>query len=431
VAGATDLHQTHIHGQTTITDSINGGDTYYDSYPLRVEGGQQGMAIKVNATNMDHTSNFITFFDGDGVAVGRIEGQNGDDVVNNPQYIYNVVSLGANAALAFAKLVAASSATTPCAGVGLCETLPPPSEIVFGFLDVAAAATALSYYEEFAFSDLGVTYESGSADYAEWLERADAAEMMNFGDIVAVNGGRISKDANTAERYMVISHKPAVLGNSPEPGKEHLYEKVCFMGQVPVKVTGPVNVGDYILPSGYGNGFGKAVPPSELTLADHKLIVGRAWSATTNPVGGYVNVAVGMGNNDDLTGRLMEQQGQINDLRAEMKVMHDQLNNIAPGSVSKMATVAPATPAQAPAPMQSTVTAESLHPPVSRELIEESIDVWRTQLKDNGMDPDSLPFLKKLHDDPAAKEAYIDQVMKMADAERQRMIAIDRKHGYQ
>ncbi|MBK7086704.1 MAG: hypothetical protein IPH53_19460 [Flavobacteriales bacterium] len=207
--------------------------------------------MKVNATDMDGTTNFITFFDGTGTARGRVEGQNAGEVALSPDYIYENAILVAEVAIATGGVIGSSTSSTVCAGAGACVTAPIPSLTISSAAELVIASANLAAYQAFAYTNLGVTYESGSADYAEWLERADPAEVMSFGDIVAVKGGRISKNTRAgAERYMVISLKPAVLGNMPGPGKEHLYEKVGFMGQVPVKVIGPVHVGDYILPSG-------------------------------------------------------------------------------------------------------------------------------------------------------------------------------------
>jgi hypothetical protein len=62
-----------------------------------------------------------------------------------------------------------------------------------------------------------------------------------------------------AERMMVVSSHPIVLGNMPEPGKERLYEKVAFLGQVNVKVIGVVEAGDYIVATGRHDGCAMAV----------------------------------------------------------------------------------------------------------------------------------------------------------------------------
>ena len=157
-------------------------------------------------------------------------------------------------------------------------------------------------------------------------------------------------------------------------------------------------------PTAVPYGFGRAVAPGQLTLAEHDQIVGRAWSASTNPVGGYVNVAGGMGNIDDLTDRLTEQHSEIDELRAEMKAMRDERHGIQPGSVAKKAPAPASTPQPPAAPSTTTSTAEAMHPPVTREIVEASLEQWRVLLRDNGIDPDQQPFLKRLRDDPAAHE---------------------------
>mgnify|MGYP002725570835 CR=1 FL=1 len=140
----------------------------------------------------------------------------------------------------------------------------------------------------------GVTYESGSGDYAEWLERIDTEEEMQFGDIVGVFGGKISKKTDNADQVMVVSHKPIVLGNMPAKGKESLYEKVAFMGQVPVKVIGRTRKGDYIIPSGLGDGIGKAVSPEEMSTDLFAQVIGVSWGESDIKGLKYIKIAVGL-----------------------------------------------------------------------------------------------------------------------------------------
>ena len=116
---------------------------------------------------------------------------------------------------------------------------------------------------------------------------------------MAVNGGKISKFTEGAQQFMVISTKPAVLGNMPPAGQEAASEKVAFMGQIPVKVRGIVFSGDYILPSGLNDGTGVAVSPKEIKADQYKQIVGVAWSEAF-VVGGVtiINMAIGLNAND-------------------------------------------------------------------------------------------------------------------------------------
>ncbi len=76
-------------------------------------------------------------------------------------------------------------------------------------------------------------------------------------------------------------------------------EKVAFMGQVPVKVFGKVNIGDYIIPSGKNDGIGMAIKPSDITTRHIKDIVGVAWTQSGNPLDiKFINTAVGVNRND-------------------------------------------------------------------------------------------------------------------------------------
>ena len=72
------------------------------------------------------------------------------------------------------------------------------------------------------------------------------------------------------------------------------------MGQVPVKVFGKVNIGDYIIPSGKNDGIGMAISPLQLSTEHIEKIVGIAWSASVNVFGfNMVNVVVGLNTNDN------------------------------------------------------------------------------------------------------------------------------------
>ena len=121
----------------------------------------------------------------------------------------------------------------------------------------------------------------------------------------------MSKNTDHAEQYLVISTKPAILGNMPMDGREDLYEKVAFMGQIPVKIRGKVLTGDYILPSGLNDGTGIAVSPKYISAEQYSKIVGIAWSASagTDKIS-LVNMAIGLNAND--VARLAVQQERKN-----------------------------------------------------------------------------------------------------------------------
>lgn len=151
-----------------------------------------------------------------------------------------------------------------------------------------------------AYLQIGVEYSSGNGDYAEWLERIDPKEAIGTGDIVAVKGGKITKDLRGAEQVMAVSHHPIVLGNIPPDGKAHLGNNIAFMGQIPVKIMGPVATGDYIVGKSEIPGYGIAIHPAEMTIEDFKLAVGRSWEDNPNSGPKMVNTVIGVHNGDYL-----------------------------------------------------------------------------------------------------------------------------------
>ena len=231
-----------------------------------------------------------------------------------------------------ADLAAACSSVTGCAGLGAVVCSPIPSLIVAATtnLIVKTASLAVSVgnialtaadviaYNVFKDKQIGVTYQSGGADYAEWLPKANLNDNFLAGEIVGVKAGKISRNTVDADKVMVVSNVPIVLGNMPPDDKKDDYEKIAFMGQVPVRVTGTVKESDYILPSGLYDGFGIAVSPENMMLADYQKIVGIAWSEKS---GDLVNVAVGLNGNDvarysqKLETKIAVQASELNELK--------------------------------------------------------------------------------------------------------------------
>lgn len=341
-------------------------DTNIEHHVMLIEGGRQGLAIKVNG-GRDNSTNFITFFDEiSDSSWGRIEGENANEFSNNADYEFGLETLEYDsydaifdtgvAAYEFAKSLGeigiASTSSTGCVGIGACVTAPIPSwiigstaqSIVAGLQIVVAGVAVgitqgnLNYYQDYKTMLQGVTYASGAGDYAEYLLRNDVNEKMTYGDIVGVKGGKISKNLTDAERMMVVSYKPIVLGNMPQSNRENEYEKVAFMGQVPVKVFGKVNIGDYILPSGKNDGIGIAIHPKAITTSQLKQIVGIAWS-TNEQYNSFsmINTAVGINKNDasliieTLETKVSAQAEEISNLKKQMEVILKKINAIERG----------------------------------------------------------------------------------------------------
>ena len=194
-----------------------------------------------------------------------------------------------------------------------------PGDVLTEATDLIVELTNLIIYGSYADINLGVAYESGSGDYAEWLMRANPEEFISPGDVVGVIGGKISKSFTHADKFMVVSTAPLLLGNMPETEKEKAFsEKIAFMGQVPVKVLGEVEIGDYILPSGCGDGLAIAVAPEDMLAKDYQRIVGVAWEKSTGEFVSLINTAIGI-NQNDMSKVVEQMQATLNHIQASLK----------------------------------------------------------------------------------------------------------------
>ena len=254
-----------------------------------------------NMVNNSLTSEnkYITFQDKDGRETGAIKAMSSTDFRNNTVlddiYLLNVLS----------KFV----------GIDLLDG------VVSGTVSISNMINE--------YNSIGVEYASGNGDYAEWLERLNQNEYLSPGDIVAVKGGKISKTIENFEQLMVVSHKPIVLGNVPQKDRLHLGNNVAFMGQVPVKVMGPVEIGDYIIAHKKIKGYGQAVNPNKMTANQFKKAVGRAWEKNNLKGPKLINTVVGIHNGDwkNLFENLVDKQNKIeNDLESiEKKILKIKL----------------------------------------------------------------------------------------------------------
>jgi hypothetical protein len=221
-----------------------------------------------NGNSLTKANKFIAFQDKDGRQLGAIQAESlkdyKDRTICNPVYLHGLIS----------KFI----------GIDALKDLAEGA---------AALTTAINEYNTF-----GVAYASGNGDYAEWLERENNEEYLSAGDIVAVKGGKITKDLTDMEQIMVVSHRPIVLGNVPDESRTHLGNNIAFMGQVPVKIMGAVHTGDYIVADTVVIGYGKAISPKEMTPEDFTKAVGRAWEEDVNPGPKMVNTVVGVHNGD-------------------------------------------------------------------------------------------------------------------------------------
>jgi hypothetical protein len=138
-----------------------------------------------------------------------------------------------------------------------------------------------------------VMYRSSGADYAESLPCLDEAEIFEGGDVVGIVDGKVTRRTSAVQHVSVITDRPVVVANSPRPGERKKSQDVAFVGQVMVRVSGPVRAGEYIIPSGNDDGVGLALPAEKLSLEQVGQIVGQAWE--TVPAGGVKRVLTAIG----------------------------------------------------------------------------------------------------------------------------------------
>ena len=405
VTGVTTLgDKLNANGQVTIHANVTGGDNSYNAYPLRIEGSDQGVAIKLNAGTPNNSNNFVTFFDGSGGAVGRIEGETLAEATSSPQFIFDESLLAAEE---IEKGVALGLAAIPVVVGGLiASTGPCGACLAMAAADLALATANLIAFNVFATQNLGVTYESGSADYAEWLERSNEIEHMSAGDIVGVNSGKISKFTKNAQQYLVISTKPAILGNMPMDGKTDLYEKVAFMGQIPVKVRGIVFSGDYILPSGLNDGIGIAVSPNEISANQYREIVGVAWSnAITENTVSVINMAIGL-NANDVSDLVVKQENKMNELEKRLLALENGVNGI-PNNTPKVDATSKPKVGQDKEMTKYEMFVKYMPKELTNETMEEAMLYLQNSYKNQKINVKNHPGLYRLFTDATFKAEVI------------------------
>ena len=317
------------NGRVIINSTLSGADDDINNYPFYIKGEDHGIAINIKgsgpiisgAASVDN--NYISFWDNSPMEemVGRIEGQTALDYTTNPKKIAHAVAVAAKVtaeAVAIAATVASAVASGGTKYNEAEDIIKLGAEIVY-----EAALLAIDMV------NIGVTYESGSGDYAEWLEKTNIDEKFEAGDIVGVFGGKISKLTKNADQIMSVSISPIILGNMPKGDDKSNYEKVAFKGQVPIKVWGKVSRGDYIIPSGFEDGTGIAVSPSLVTLDELSNTLGVAWGESKNNGLKYITVAVGLNLNqikmklDEFSATDIDLQNSLNKSERDlMKIDH-------------------------------------------------------------------------------------------------------------
>ncbi|MCY7352733.1 MAG: hypothetical protein LH606_19085 [Cytophagaceae bacterium] len=398
----------NLNGQVTINAPLNGSDNSDASYPLRVKGSNQGVVIEVTGSR-SNDNNFVTFRDATQIW-GRIEGETVTELEASSEYktqvalyvLEGVATLADIAGLGVEGVAIAATLIGIPAAVGIA------AQALAVVIRAAALVTEAVTWSNNVHDNVGVSYASGNGDYAEWLERGQTEQDMSYGQIVGVRGGKLSLRTDQADHYMAVSKSPIVLGNMPVANREKDFEKVAFMGQVPVRVVGKVAIGDYIIPSGNHDGMGLAVHPAEMKLGDYARIVGVSWQEAKDAPLNLVNVAVGI-NANDLTSKMVAMSQKMDSLSQKTDNILAFLQGKAPLQTGNAVGGVPSgkvdkgnASAQAQTSLVKTLsdadfdrTIDKLSPQLTQYFGEA-----KAQLIAKGINPNANPYLAEFFKDP-------------------------------
>jgi hypothetical protein len=185
----------------------------------------------------------------------------------------------------------------------------------------------------------------------------------------------------------------------PQPEEEYKYEKVAFRGQVPVFVTGAVNIGDYILPSQNNDGLAIAICPEEMRVQDFKHIIGVAWSSADYSPMNLVNVAIGI-NSNDLGDKLDELDQKVSNILDYLQG-NGTLEDLDQVQV-KPKDEAVARTAPVSSPFQKALTDEEFDQILDayEPMIDDLFVKVKKSITEHGYDLEKYPEIQEFLDDP-------------------------------
>jgi hypothetical protein len=276
---------------------------------------------------------------------------------------------------------------------------------------------------------IGVNYESGAGDYAEWLPKENATDELYPGQIVGCKGGVISLETKGCEKTMVISDRPMFLGGEVNEDVRDNYEIAAFKGQVPVYVAGPANFGDYIVPSGYNDGVGVAVARDDIKSYQLKLVTGVAWESKKSNRVQRVNCAIGLSNikTEGLTA-LQSQKAVVDQKLANVKNLTRRLLMPEPDTETQALEFAEEFARLDEKTVEvnnGTVTVNF----VTESDVKSSFKMAREVCETSGMDMDEHPFWSLYDSDETFKQSYQDLIRKQVNEHNAWIIEMAERWG--
>lgn len=308
-------------------------DDFEGGYPVRIGGfgetNSHGLAIMVDNDIPSFADNtFVGFFNNAGDALGSIHGETPLEQNLNPDYatlITEEATILAYNALVFAYHECSKSCPTDPCFTG-CDGYQTAADT----LAQVEALALITFWLVYLRLNIGVVYDSGGCDYAEWVWKADPNEVIAKTSIVGIKDGRVTTmttECNGSQFY-IVSSTPIVVGNSPAMTEDKsAMILIAMMGQARTKVRGSAKPGDYVIPSGLNDGWGLAVEPSKITTKQLRQVVGVVWNVETSGVLSVVNVAVGINQN--------YAAGHIEQLESRLSRLEEQVQALLGGGGSR------------------------------------------------------------------------------------------------
>jgi hypothetical protein len=181
----------------------------------------------------------------------------------------------------------------------------------------------------------GVTLNTNAGDFAEYFPLADPEADTEAGTVLGLEAGELVADADGAEAALVVTRDAAVTGKNPDAGEGSPdgHECVALLGQVPVKVAGPVEAGDLLVAAGDGLARSSTVDDPRVATAP---VVGRALEsgdATVEAFVGRAPTAVAGGDDvEELRAELDRKDETIERLEARLDDLEATVERLAGGT---------------------------------------------------------------------------------------------------
>lgn len=166
----------------------------------------------------------------------------------------------------------------------------------------------------------GVNYESGRADVAEYFPVTDTDAEFEPGDVVGLADGGLVADPTDGDRALVVSDSSMLTGNVPEYGGSAGDDSACvaLLGQVPVRISAPVEAGDRLAATPDGT-----VVPADCDRVDPGApVVGHALDAA-DPTDDTVDAFVTAGEEIELE-KLEREKEALRDDVAELEAENER-----------------------------------------------------------------------------------------------------------